>query len=106
MSLKKQRGPDPADDPLTAVKEKLARAKAAEIEALAELAALRLSSTVDRDNSHDQSASGVGSGSAPRYIVEDDHMDIVEQDHMDIVEQEDHTALGARVAFVWCRQAS
>ena len=41
MSLKKHRGPDPADDPITVAKEKLARAKAAETEALAELAALR-----------------------------------------------------------------
>ena len=46
MSSNKKRGPDPADDPLTAAKEKLARAKAAEIEALAELVALRLSSNV------------------------------------------------------------
>ena len=41
MLSKKHRGPDPAYDRLTAAKENLARAEAAETEALAELAALR-----------------------------------------------------------------
>ena len=67
MLSKKHRGPDPAYDRLTAAEENLARAEAAETEALAELAALRPSLTVmdcDRDDSHVppglESASGVG----------------------------------------------
>ena len=108
MSSRK-RGPDPAADRISSAKGKLAAAKAAEAEALAELAALRLSSTVmncDSDDSNvpagvaagssrgpDQSASGVGS--------KQDHTalgaGLVEQAPMDIDEQ-DHTALGAGLA--------
>ena len=67
MSSRK-RGPDPAADRISAAKDKLAAAKAAEAEALAELAALRLSSTVmdgDSDGSHVPAGVAAGSSRGP-----------------------------------------